>query len=87
MVPTADTFDVGVRWTRLSDGGYSLSASKPFSDASAEIMLGVNINDVLTSGRARSNERHSPQLHIEGERLYNMSPGLGMWVLGQGIRR
>jgi hypothetical protein len=46
MVLMADTLDAGVRWTRLSDGGYFLSASKPFSDALAEIMLGMNINDV-----------------------------------------
>src|ERR1019366_6897255 len=45
MVLMADTLDAGVRWTRLSDGGYFLSGSKPFSDALAEIVLGMNIND------------------------------------------
>src|SRR5665213_753416 len=46
MVLMADTLDAGIRWTRLSEGGYFLAASKPFADALAEIVLGMNINAV-----------------------------------------
>lgn len=40
-----DTFDAGVRWTRLSEGGYFVSVSEPYSKAMAEIVLGMNKND------------------------------------------
>lgn len=39
-----DTFDAGVRWTRLSEGGYFKEVSEPYSLAFASIVLGMNKN-------------------------------------------
>ena len=35
-----ETFDAGIRWTRLSKGGYFMDVSEPYSRAFASIVLG-----------------------------------------------